>query len=127
MRFSLSGIELDELRKRLKIGMLVRCRIIEKVGDKRFVLRSTVDGYATRISNEAIRRIARAAGCPEDKGAGVYLHVKRGAKVSVGEALIEIYAESESELDKAIELAKKLVPIRVEGMVLERIGHKMLI
>ncbi|RKY47030.1 MAG: hypothetical protein DRP91_08235 [Candidatus Neomarinimicrobiota bacterium] len=39
MRFSLSGIELDELRKRLKIGMLVRCRIIEKVGDKRFVLR----------------------------------------------------------------------------------------
>ena len=39
MRFSLSGIELDELRKRLKIGMLVRCRIIEKVGDKKFVLR----------------------------------------------------------------------------------------
>ncbi|HDN58353.1 MAG: hypothetical protein H0Z30_03370 [Candidatus Marinimicrobia bacterium] len=35
----MSGIELDELRKRLKIGMLVRCRIIEKVGDKRFVLR----------------------------------------------------------------------------------------
>lgn len=79
----------------------------------------------TAIDNRAVTGgIAKAAGAPEDKGgAGIELHVKVGEKVKEGDPLFTVHAESEARLDQAIVLARRTEPIRIEGMVLQRIGN----
>ncbi|AEC51101.1 thymidine phosphorylase [Pyrococcus sp. NA2] len=93
------------------------------IGDKTYTIQAPTSGYVTGIDNRAITAIAREAGAPEDKGAGVRLHVKVGEKVKEGDPLITIHAESESRLDKAIVLARRLEPIKIEGMVLQVLGN----
>nr|WP_206206010.1 AMP phosphorylase [Thermococcus sp. JdF3] len=93
------------------------------VGDKTYTFTAPTSGYITAIDNKAITGIARAAGAPEDKGAGIELYVKVGEKVKEGDPLFTIHAESEARLDQAIVLARRTEPIRIEGMVLQRIGN----
>ena len=90
-----------------------------EVGPYREVVRAPMKGYITAVSNRAITRIARAAGAPKDKGAGIRVFGKRGDKVEPGDPLIEIYSSSETRLQAALELTRGLEPIRVEGMILE--------
>ncbi len=90
-------------------------------GEYRYDLPSPKDGYIEAISNRAIVKIARAAGSPRDKGAGIMLRFKKGERVEKGENLITIYAENERKLKEAKTLATKLRPVRVEGMILEDI------
>ncbi|MEM2816992.1 MAG: AMP phosphorylase [Archaeoglobaceae archaeon] len=89
------------------------------VGDKIYTLKSNTEGVVVSVSNKAILRIARAAGAPKDKGAGVYVHKKRGEVVKAGEPLLTIYAEKEWKLDNAIEVARIEKPIVVSGMIIE--------
>ncbi|GAB6101443.1 AMP phosphorylase [Thermococcus atlanticus] len=93
------------------------------VGDKTYTFTAPASGYITLINNRAITGIARAAGAPEDKGAGLELHVKVGEKVKEGEALFTIHADSEARLEQAIVYARRAEPVRIEGMVLQRIGN----
>ncbi len=93
------------------------------VGDKTYTFKAPAGGYVTLINNRAITGIARAAGAPEDKGAGLKLHVKVGEKVKEGDALFTIHADSEARLEQAIVYARRTEPIRIEGMVLQRIGN----
>ncbi len=93
------------------------------VGDKMYTFTAPTSGYVTGIDNRAITGIARAAGAPEDKGAGIELYVKVGEKVKEGDPLFTIHAESEARLDQAIVFARRTEPIRIEGMVLQRIGN----
>jgi len=79
------------------------------------------DGYITRVSNRAITQIARIAGAPMEKGAGLIFYGKEGHKVTKGEKVLEIYAERESKLDEARALALKINPITIEGMLLREI------
>ncbi len=62
-------------------------------------------GRVASIDCERIARIARLAGAPMDKGAGIDLLHKVGATVRTGEALYRIYAHSETGLGFARELA----------------------
>lgn len=78
-------------------------------------------GYVTHIDNRSIVSIARAAGAPKDKGAGVLLHASKGLKVARGDKLFEIYSESEYKLEQATKLAKQYPPVVLEGMLLKRI------
>ncbi|HTY47160.1 MAG TPA: AMP phosphorylase [Methanomassiliicoccales archaeon] len=78
-------------------------------------------GYVKGIVNKQIVKTARAAGAPKDKGAGVFLHAKEGTKVDAGQSLLTIYSENDNKLQEAIGQARKLDPIIIEGMVLERI------
>jgi len=93
------------------------------IGDKTYTFVAQTSGYITRIDNKAITAIARAAGAPEDKGAGIILHVKVGEKVKERDPLFTIHAESGTRLDQAIIQARRMEPIRIEGMVLQRIGN----
>ena len=93
------------------------------IGDKTYTFTAPTSGYVTAIDNRAITAIARAAGAPEDKGAGLELYVKVGEKVKEGDPLFTIHAEHEARLDQAIVLARRAEPIRIEGMVLQRIGN----
>ena len=90
-------------------------------------LESPVDGYVTSIDNKAIMAIARAAGAPEDKGAGLIIPKKGGRYVRKGEIILKIYSNSESRLDEALSLARNLQPIIIEGMIRRRIHHLQVI
>ncbi len=92
------------------------------IGDYREIFTSQTSGYVTYISNRAIASIARVAGAPADKGAGVRLYVKAGENVKPGDPLFEIYAESEEKLSEALIVARRNWPIRVEGMLLKTLG-----
>jgi AMP phosphorylase len=71
------------------------------------------------MNNLQLVRVARAAGAPKDKGAGIFLHAKGGCHVKAGEPLFTIYAEKEWKLDQAIELVARIPPMNVSGMILE--------
>ncbi len=84
-------------------------------------LLSPEEGYISVVSNRALVKIARAAGAPKDKGAGILLYKKKGEKIEKGEPLYTIYADSKAKLEEAVKLAKMLKPLKIEGMLLERI------
>lgn len=94
------------------------------IGDEKEVILAPYDGYVTHIDNEGINEIARAAGAPRNKGAGLRVILKEGRKVSKGEPLLEIYAEHETKLDEALAIAKRRSPIKIEGMLLEKLTHR---
>ncbi|MEM4945656.1 MAG: AMP phosphorylase [Archaeoglobaceae archaeon] len=94
------------------------------IGDKTFTITSRFEGAVVAVNNKAIVRIARSAGAPKDKGAGVYIHKKRGDVVKAGDPLLTIYAEKEWKLDNAIETARSEPPILVSGMILEVYGKR---
>jgi len=50
--------------------------------------------------------LARAAGCPMDKFAGVYLHIKKGDKLRKKDKILTLYAESKPRLKEAIKFYK---------------------
>jgi thymidine phosphorylase len=64
-------------------------------------------GRVVSIDCERISRIARIAGAPMDKGAGIDLLHKVGEAVRSGEALYRIHANSETGLGFARDLAEE--------------------
>jgi len=93
-----------------------------QVGECRAEIVAPCDGYITRVSNAAMNQIARAAGAPVEKGAGIMLYGKEGHKVSKGEKVMEIFGERDSRVDEAHNLAVKLAPINIEGMLLQEVS-----
>ncbi|MBC7108567.1 MAG: AMP phosphorylase [Methanomassiliicoccales archaeon] len=91
------------------------------IGKFKFEVQAKKSGYVAGIKNKEIVRIARTAGAPKDKGAGIILNKKRGHKVDAGEALFTIYAENEAKLERAVGLARRLEPVSIEGMVIARV------
>ena len=77
-------------------------------------------GYVAGMKNKPLIQIARLAGSPKHRGAGVVVHHKRGDRLEPGESVLTIYAESEYQLEQAMALARKSIPVIVEGMLLER-------
>jgi len=91
------------------------------VGSHVVSLPSPCDGYISEVDNNAINEVAKAAGAPTDKGAGVLLHGKRGYVVKKGDPILDIYAEHASKLSDAYSIAQRSKPITVEGMLLHLI------
>lgn len=54
------------------------------------------------IDNKEITRLARVAGCPGDKGAGLYLYFKKGDKLAKRNPLLTIYTETKPRLKAAL-------------------------
>lgn len=77
-------------------------------------------GYVKKINNSIITEMARKAGSPKDKGAGVKLLYKEGQKVEEGEPLIKVFSDYENKLEDAMSLATKEEPVNIETMLLER-------
>lgn len=78
-------------------------------------------GYVHSIHNKEIVHIAKNAGSPSDKGAGLMIYKKKGQRVEEGEVLMTIYAESEAKLKRAAETAISNPPFEIEGMLLKRV------
>ncbi|MFG1489268.1 thymidine phosphorylase, partial [Oceanospirillum sp. HFRX-1_2] len=72
-------------------------------------------GTVTEIDNRDLAKLAKLAGAPEDLAAGVTLDVKLGHRVSEGDTLLMIHAESPGALNYAIEFLqdhKEMICIR---------------
>ncbi len=76
-------------------------------------------GKIAHIDNKSISAIARAAGAPKDKEAGLYLLVDEGEKVKAGQPLFTIYAKTQRKVEQAIEIYEKTRPFRYEQIILE--------
>ena len=81
---------------------------------------ATKSGYVHSIDNKAIVQIARASGSPSDKGAGLLIFKKRGQRVEKGDVILRIHADNEAKCIRAKELALRLTPISIEGMLIEK-------
>ena len=93
------------------------------IGQYSFAITAKMCGYVNAIYNKELVALARAAGSPRDKGAGVLLHKKRGNRVDEGEPVLTIYADIQAKLDQAVELSRKLNPITIEGMILAKLPY----
>jgi AMP phosphorylase len=80
------------------------------------------DGRVLWFNNRDLVKIARAAGTPNDKGAGLKLYAKTGDKVHEDKPMFRIYAEKEIKLNNAIKQLQSLRPIEVG----ERVGEDMM-
>jgi AMP phosphorylase len=94
-----------------------------KVGKEVMEIHSEERGRVQWINNRHIAQIAREAGAPKTKGAGVLLKKKLGDKVTKGDILYRIYSGSSQKLESAVLLAQNLNPFGVTG----KFGEKMLI
>ncbi len=90
-------------------------------GGNSFDVMAPESGYVVEMNNKALITIARSAGAPNDRGAGIYLHKKKGQRVEKGEPIFTIYADRGWRLEKAVETARQLMPIIVEGMLIDRV------
>jgi putative thymidine phosphorylase len=68
---------------------------------------SKKSGVIREIDNKKINSLARVAGCPADKSSGIYLYHHVGERVTNGEKLLTIYAESKIRLNEAEIFYKK--------------------
>jgi thymidine phosphorylase len=59
-------------------------------------------GTVAAMDNRRIGRLAKLAGAPEDKAAGLELHVRIGDRVQPGSPLCTVHAESQGELSYAM-------------------------
>ena len=64
-------------------------------------------GRIAAIDCERIARVARHAGAPMDKAAGIDLLVKVGGVVRAGDVLYSIHASTQTGLDFARDLARE--------------------
>ena len=74
-----------------------------KIGKFKHDVKAGKNGIIAAISNRAISRIARVAGAPSNKGAGIYLYKHVGNKVKRNDKLFTIYSESRQKLGFAME------------------------
>lgn len=90
-------------------------------GEHQFVVNAPSSGYVIGMNNRSLITLARLAGAPHDPGAGIRLHAKKGNLVKLGQPLFTIFAERGWRLQNAIEEGRNLMPILVEGMLLDRV------
>ncbi len=81
---------------------------------------SVKSGYVHSIDNKALVSIARASGAPNDKGSGILLMKKKGQRVEKGDVLFTIYSDNEAKGQRAKELALRMIPVKIEGMLIEK-------
>ncbi|HIE14079.1 TPA: AMP phosphorylase, partial [Candidatus Bathyarchaeota archaeon] len=93
-------------------------------GEKKFTVKSEIEGYVLWIDNTSLVEIARLAGSPKDKGAGILLHKKIGDQVKRGDPLFTIYAERSVKLQRALKVLQEGVFMGV-GDRMEMLIHEV--
>lgn len=93
-----------------KIREIIRAQGKQKKmfrGKFHHLVKSSKSGIVREIDNEIISKIARLAGAPKDKGAGLYLSKKVNDPVRKGELVYTIYSANSFKLKFAQQLARK--------------------
>jgi thymidine phosphorylase len=76
------------------------------VSSHRHEIKAHNAGRIVAVDNRRLARVAKLAGAPDDKAAGVELHVSLGEEIERGHPLYTIHAEAPGELDYALEYAE---------------------
>ncbi|MBL7100690.1 MAG: thymidine phosphorylase [Nanoarchaeota archaeon] len=72
-----------------------------------YSLEAPKGGVIKHIDNKLIAKIARLAGSPEDKTAGIYLNVRKNNHIHHGDILFTVYSNNKRRLEFAKESVKK--------------------
>jgi thymidine phosphorylase len=99
-----SGAALKKMQEIIDAQGPCQCRA--DLGKLTFDIIAADDGEVADINCLQLNRLARTAGAPIDKGAGIKLFRKIGDRVEKGQPLYRIYAFDQSELDLAVGTAK---------------------
>ena len=70
-------------------------------------------GRIYNYKNKIISKAARAAGCPLNPEAGIFLHKQYGNKVRKGESLFTVYSGSELKLERVISIFNDSPPVEI--------------
>jgi AMP phosphorylase len=70
------------------------------IGDHGIDFHSEKSGVVLWMNNTVLVEIARAAGSPKDKGAGIVLYKKLGDRVAKDEKLFTVYSEKQQKLER---------------------------
>ncbi len=84
-----------------------RCAEQPTLGKLNFEVKTETDGSVIGINNYHMAKLARFAGAPMDKGAGVELLKKLGDTVTKGDVLYRVHAEFKSDYDFAQNLTSQ--------------------
>jgi thymidine phosphorylase len=99
-----SGLALKQMQAIIEAQGPSACRT--DVGKLTFDATAANDGTISEIDCLHLNRLARTAGAPLDKGAGIRLFGKIGDSVERGQPLYRIHAYDQAELDLAATAAK---------------------
>jgi thymidine phosphorylase len=99
-----SGAALKKMLEIITAQGSSNCR--KDIGKLTFDVIASDDGQISGIDCLQLNRLARTAGAPIDKGAGIKLFRKIGDRVERGQPIYRIHAYDESELDLATTAAK---------------------
>lgn len=94
------------------------------IGKHDLQVRAKNSGRVLWMDNNLLVSVARAAGAPKDKGAGIIFNKKRGNKVKKGEILYTVYSEKSRKLSRVEEILRLENPIGV-GDRMEMLIHKV--
>ena len=93
-----------------------------ELGPYKKEFKATKEGHITEVNNAIINQIAKAAGCPHSKTAGVEIYKKQGARIKEGDPIFKIYSDSPSKLKRAEKIYNSTGgPVILGGMMIERI------
>jgi len=96
------------------------------IGNNFTAVKSKIEGKVLWLKNSEIIQIARRAGAPKDKCAGIHLNVKAGSDVKKGDVIFTIYSNNYMRLNDAANLAEELEPVVIgkrfeERMLLDKV------
>ena len=66
-------------------------------------IKAKSSGVLKRIDNRKIAKLAKLSGAPQSKSAGIILNINLGGTIEANQVLYTMYAESEGELNYALE------------------------
>ena len=95
-----------------------------EIGKYGLDIKAEKKGYVLWIDNSAVVSVARAAGSPKDKTAGVQLYKKVGDVVEIGDRLFTIYADKSRKLKRAEQMLEEEQLMAV-GERMEMLVHKI--
>ncbi|MBW2964815.1 AMP phosphorylase [Candidatus Woesearchaeota archaeon] len=84
------------------------------IGKNTFDVKAPKAGKIVHIDNVGVSRVAKVAGAPFDKGAGIYLKHHVGDRVVKGEVLFTVYSENAQKLEYAKDVLSRVVVFELE-------------
>jgi len=84
-------------------------------------------GKIKHLDNKLINTLARFAGCPEDKAAGIYLYKKASTKLKKGDKILTIYSQSKDKLKSLRSILSTLIKTMPQNEVIKVLKEKKII
>jgi AMP phosphorylase len=88
-------------------------------GEFTATIKSKKEGRAIHVDSNAISKICRFLGAPEDKKAGMKLKIRAGENINEDQELFELYSSSKQKLEDALAQCEKTIVVETEEIIIE--------